>query len=234
MYDLVSYNRKHNEANGQDNADGADDNMSWNCGWEGDEGVPPEVLALRARQVRNFCCLLLLSNGTPMLRAGDEFLQTQRGNNNPYNQDNEISWLDWDRLTPHAGVFRFFRMMIAFRKAHPSLARSRFWREDVRWYGLTQGPELFADSHSLAFHLHGASEQDVDLYVMINMSQDTLTFVVQAGPVDSWRRVIDTSRLSPEDIVEEHVAPRLETASCRLEPRSVMVLMRSPDASPTR
>ena len=98
LYDLVSYNHKHNEANGHGNTDGSDDNRSWNCGWEGDDGAPDEVLALRRRQVRNFMCLLMLTNGTPMFCAGDEFLNTRRGNNNPYNQDNEINYLDWDLL----------------------------------------------------------------------------------------------------------------------------------------
>ena len=131
LYDLVSYDRKHNEANGHNNTDGADENYSWNCGWEGDEGVPAHVLELRKRQAKNFCCLLLLANGTPMFRAGDEFLQTQGGNNNPYNQDNATSWLDWDRLRVHQDVFRFFRSMIAlpqgppFPGPEPLLARGR-------------------------------------------------------------------------------------------------------------
>ena len=154
LYDLVAYTAKRNWANGHDNTDGAEENFSWNCGWEGDDGAPPEVAALRRRQAKNFCCLLLLANGTPMLRAGDEFLQTQGGNNNPYNQDNETAWLDWRRLEANAGVFRFFRLMIAFRKAHPSLARSRFWREDVRCYGVNREPDLSWQSHSLAFALH--------------------------------------------------------------------------------
>ncbi len=98
LYDLVSYNDKHNEANGNGNTDGTDHNLSWNCGWEGDENAPDDVMALRRRQVKNFCCLLMLANGTPMFVAGDEFMNTQRGNNNPYNQDNEITWLDWDLL----------------------------------------------------------------------------------------------------------------------------------------
>jgi len=139
-YDLVSYDRRHNEANGHDNTDGTEDNLSWNCGWEGDDGVPDEIMALRKRQAKNLCCLLLLANGIPMIFAGDELLQTQRGNNNPYNQDNETTWLDWNRLLTHADHFRLVRRMIAFRKAHPTLCRSRFWRDDVRWYGV--GPSV--------------------------------------------------------------------------------------------
>jgi isoamylase len=119
LYDLVSYNQKHNWKNGHNNQDGMDQNYSWNCGHEGDKGAPAEVLALRRKQVKNFCCLLLLSNGIPMFRAGDEFLNTQFGNNNPYNQDNEIGWLDWSQLQANQDIFRFFKKMIAFRKLRP-------------------------------------------------------------------------------------------------------------------
>lgn len=108
LYDLVGYNQKHNETNGYENQDGVDDNRSWNCGWEGDVGVPDEVVALRIRQAKNFCCLLFLACGTPMFMAGDEFLNTQRGNNNQFNQDNETTWLDWSLLQQHSGIHRFF------------------------------------------------------------------------------------------------------------------------------
>src|SRR5437762_2948501 len=123
LWDLLSYDTKRNMANGHGNTDGPAD-ISWNSGFNGDGGAPAEVIALRKRQAKNLLCLLLLANGTPMLRAGDEFLQTQSGNNNPYNQDNATTWLDWNRLESHADVFRFTRLMIAFRKAHPSLCRS--------------------------------------------------------------------------------------------------------------
>ena len=98
LYDLVAYNDKHNLANGQNNTDGTDNNLSWNCGWEGDENVPAEVMRLRKQQIKNFFTILMVSNGTPMFCAGDEFMNTQRGNNNPWNQDNETTWLDWDLL----------------------------------------------------------------------------------------------------------------------------------------
>ena len=96
----------------------------------------PEVQSLRARQVRNFATLLFLSNGTPMFLAGDEFLHTQGGNNNPFNQDNETTWMDWSRLEENGDVFRFFQRIIGFRRRHPSISRPSFWREDVRWYGV--------------------------------------------------------------------------------------------------
>lgn len=102
--DLVSYNQKHNDSNGHGNVDGTDVNFSWNCGWQGDEGVPSGIVALRKQQIKNFCAILFLSNGTPMF-CGDEFMNTQKGNNNPYNQDNETTWLNWDLLAPQSRRF---------------------------------------------------------------------------------------------------------------------------------
>lgn len=215
LYDLVSYNEKHNEANGHDNTDGSNHNLSWNCGHEGDDGAPPEVLALRRRQAKNFFCLLMLAAGTPQFLAGDEFLNTQGGNNNPYNQDNETTWLDWDLLQRNADVHRFFRLMIAFRKSHPSLGRNRFWREDVRWFGVQGEPDLSWESHSLAFFLDGASLGDSDLYVMINAWDQDLEFAIQEGDPAEWRRVVDTARPSPNDIVDPESAADTITADKR-------------------
>jgi len=226
LYDLAAYNAKRNWDNGHGNTDGADENYSWNCGWEGDENMPPDVAALRKRQIKNFCCLLLVSNGTPMFRAGDEFMQTQRGNNNPYNQDNDTAWLDWSRLQANPDVFRFFRLMIAFRKAHPSLARSRFWREDVRWYGVGHEPDLSFDSHSLAFALHGASQGDEDLYVMINAYWEGLDFSIQEGTATEWRLVVDTSLASPHDFVEPGGERALQSLCYPVAARSVAILVR--------
>jgi len=227
FYDLVAY--KHNWANGHNNTDGPAEEFSWNCGWEGEENVPAEVMALRERQMKNFCCLLLLSNGTPMFRAGDEFMQTQGGNSNPYNQDNETTWLDWDRLETHRDVFRFFKQTIAFRKAHPSLCRSRYWREDVRWYGPAGSADLSFDSRQLAFCLHGASQADADLYVMINMAPEDVTFEIQEGPARRWARVIDTARKAPDDIREPGSEPRLRSLSYVVRQRSVVVLAATPE-----
>lgn len=227
LYDLVSYNEKHNEANGQRNTDGTDDNLSWNCGWEGDLDVPEAVLALRRRQVKNFCALLFLANGTPMFRAGDEFLQTQGGNNNPYNQDNETSWLDWDLLQKNREIFRFFKQMIAFSKAHPTLCRSRFWRDEVRWYGDQGEVDRSEDSHCLAFFLSGVSEEDEDLYVMINADPYGRTFLMQEGEAENWRRVIDTSLPSPDDFLEPGREESVKEKVYLVKGRSVVVLIRS-------
>jgi glycogen operon protein len=224
LYDLVAYDQKHNEANGHNNSDGTNDNLSWNCGWEGDANAPGEVLALRRQQAKNFAALLLLSNGIPMLVAGDEFLNTQCGNNNPYNQDNEITWLDWARLKQNSDIFRFFKLMIAFRKAHPSIGRPIFWREDVKWFGPGGPVDLGAESRCLAYFLDGASIGDDDLYVMINGHWEDQNFTVQTGQSSEWRRVVDTARPSPEDIVEPGEEPRLESASYPVRARSVVVL----------
>src|SRR5215831_17904086 len=113
----------------------------------------------------------MLANGTPMFCAGDEFLNTQRGNNNPYNQDNETTWLDWDKLPQNREMFRFFKSMITFRKSRRTLGRSRFWREDVRWYGAKGEADLSLESRHLAFRLSGAQFEEEDLYVMINANQ---------------------------------------------------------------
>ena len=224
LYDLVAYNQKRNWANGHNNQDGMDHNYSWNCGHEGDEGAPNEVLALRRKQVKNFFCLLMLSNGIPMLRAGDEFLNTQFGNNNPYNQDNTTGWLDWSQLQTNQDIFRFFRSMIAFRKSHPTLCRSRFWREDVAWYGAGPKADLSYDSRSLAFCLHGASQNDDDVYVMINAYWEELEFQVQEGTAQEWTRIVDTALASPNDFSER--GDPLGAASYRVAPRSVVVLLR--------
>jgi glycogen operon protein len=226
LYDLVSYDRKHNEANGHNNRDGPAENFSWNCGWEGEDRVPAQVLELRKRQAKNFCCLLLLANGTPMFRAGDEFLQTQAGNNNPYNQDNATSWLDWDRLRSNADVFRFFRKMIAFRKAHPSLGRSRFWREDVRWYSVGAVVDMGPDSRTLAFCLRGASQQDADIYVMINASESNRTFELQEGGPNEWQLAFDTGLISPDDFPEPTGRSSLQSSSYVVRSRSVVGMTR--------
>jgi isoamylase len=224
LYDLVSYDQKRNWANGHKNQDGMDDNFSWNCGHEGDEGAPAEVLALRRKQVKNFCCLLFLSNGTPMFRAGDEFLNTQFGNNNPYNQDNETGWLDWEQLRANQDIFRFFKNMIAFRKSHPTLSRSRFWREDVAWYGVGPTVDLSHESRSLAFCLHGLSQGDDDIYVMINAFWQDLEFEIQEGAAQEWKRIVDTSLPSPDDFSAQGLP--LGKAKYSVSPRSIVVLLR--------
>jgi isoamylase len=210
LYDLVSYNSDE----------------SWNCGGlDGEENISPDVMRLRKKQVKNFLCLLLLSNGTPMFRAGDEFLQTQCGDGNPYNVDGPTTWLDWDRLETHKDIFRFFQRMIAFRKSHPSLGRSVFWRDDVKWYGVGSQVDLSHASHSLAYCLHGESANDSDLYVMINAYWEPLSFAIQEGEPGDWTRIVDTSEESPNDFTDTPAV--LTSSSYTVQARSVVVLVRS-------
>ncbi len=224
MYDLVSYNTRRNWANGHNNTDGPADDLSWNCGCEGDDGLTDDVLALRKRQIKNLCSILFLANGTPMFRSGDEGLRTQHGNNNPYNQDNESTWFDWSRLETHGDIFRFFQKMIAFRKAHPSIARSRFWRDDVRWYGFGRTVDFSPESRHLAYFLNGAVLDDDDLYVMLNAHWQACDFTIQEP--GSWRRIVDTSLASPYDIGDAEQAPPLASPVYAVGPRSVVVLLR--------
>jgi isoamylase len=223
LNDLLAFTCKRNQANGHGNTDGPEINASWNCGWEGNAGAPDDVLRLRRKQAKNFFCLLMLANGTPMFVAGDEFLNTQGGNNNPYNQDNETTWLDWDLLDRNTEVFRFAKLMIAFRKQHPSLGRSRFWREDVCWYG--PDGSVQPRSSALAFHLCGRSQNDVDLYVMINADDGDVAFRIQRTTADAWHRVIDTGRESPSDICEPGGTGGLVETEYRAAARSVVVLV---------
>jgi isoamylase len=217
LYDLVAYTTRE----------------GWNCGGpDGEEGVGADVMRLRKQQAKNFCSLIMLSNGTPMFRAGDEFLQTQGGNGNPYNVDSPTTWLNWRRLEEHRDVFRFIAMMIAFRKRHPSIARSTFWEDDVRWYGVGPSPDLSPASRSVAWHLKGEPENDDDLYVMLNAYWEPLTFAVQADDAPAWLRIVDTSLDSPDDILDEVDSARpIGSASYAVAPRSIAVLSRKRRAS---
>ncbi|HEY7159691.1 MAG TPA: glycogen debranching protein GlgX, partial [Acidobacteriota bacterium] len=210
MNDLVSYNYKHNLANGENNRDGSNDNYSFNFGVEGPTDAN-EINNLRRRQIRNFIAILMLSQGTPMLLAGDEFRRTQRGNNNAYCQDNEISWVDWSLLEKERELFRFFREMIRFRKAHSILRRrDYFWGErdsrgwsEITWHGIKLNqPDWGYDSHSLAFTLSGFGKEN-DIHTMINEWTSPLEFELpNLGKGQYWYRSVDTSLASPDDIAE--------------------------------
>jgi glycogen operon protein len=223
LHDLVSYNRKHNLANGHNQTDGTDENHSWNCGYEGSP-APAAVEALRRRQTRFFAGLLFLSNGTPMWLAGDEFLHTQGGNNNPYNQDNPTTWLNWNRAASEADFLRYVRGLIAFRRAHPSIARHTYWREHVRWYGAA-GMQRFGDAErAFAFFLDGTAEDDAHFYVMINAWWEALDFVVQHPAATPWRTVFDSAAVAPADYFEPGTEPALNGATYRVGGRSIVVL----------
>ena len=216
LYDLVAYNNE-----GQ---------RSWNCISPGQSETSPAVAALRKQQVKNFCTLLMLANGTPMFCAGDEFMRTQHGNDNPYNVDDPTVWLNWDLLVANQDIFRFFKLMIAFRKAHPSIGRSTFWNQqnpDVRWYGVGANTDQSDSSHSLAYSLRGAGLSDSDLYVMINAYWEALPFTIQEGQADDWHVAVETSLPSPSDIFASGNEPALTSLTYIVQPRSIVVLLRN-------
>jgi glycogen operon protein len=233
LRDLVSYDFKHNEANAEDNRDGTDDNTSWNCGAEG-ETSDPAVMALRAQQARNFLSILMLSRGVPMLLAGDEILRTQRGNNNAYAQDNELSWLDWTLADTNREMLRFTRELIALRRRHTCLTANRFFDgkpvegrgiPDIAWHGRRlDAPEWGRDSRLLRFTLAGLDGREEDLHVIMNMSASSIDVDLPAIPARRWHAALDTSRPSPLDIVaREQQVPHVERGY-RAAARSVAVL----------
>ena len=233
LHDLVSYNDKHNDMNGEGNRDGCNDNHSWNCGLEG-ETDHPQVLHLRQQQMKNFVTILFLSQGVPMLLAGDEFCRTQQGNNNAYCQDNSISWIDWTLKKKNKDFFRFTREIIAFRKRHPILRRKEFLKEmnlkckDIEWHGTKIGqPDWSYYSHTLAFCLKGSHVNDQDIYVAMNSYWEALEFEIPSpGFASNWHLLADTSKNSPEDIVPENKNIRkLKKLKYLVQARSMIVLI---------
>jgi isoamylase len=234
LWDLVSHNDKHNEDNGEANRDGTNDNLAWNCGVEGDT-TDPDVLALRRRQAKNFMAILFLSQGVPMILAGDEVLRSQRGNNNAYSQDNEVSWLDWRLTETNREMLRFTRELIALRKRHPSLHRRSFLAgapaagatlADISWHGehLNDPPWQDVDARLLAFTLAGATPQEPPLHVILNMWWEPRTIAVPALAHCMWGVAIDTARDSPSDITLR-TQPRVGVNErYTAQPRSVVVL----------
>jgi len=217
LQDLVSYNSKHNEANGEENRDGTDNNHSWNCGEEGSTDNP-EVNRLRARQKRNLIATLFLSQGVPMLLAGDDIGQSQSGNNNAYCQDNEISWLDWDPAHVDTQLSRFVQRMIALRKDHPVFRRRNFFQgrqirgaeiKDIVWLR-PDGQEMTDEewnqefARSLGITLSGQAVDDIDergqrihddnFLLLINAHHEEIPFVTSAPPSNfGWVAIVDTS-----------------------------------------
>ena len=200
LYDLYSYNQKHNEANGWGNTDGADDNNSWNCGVEG-ETDDPAILALRKRLMKNACAILLCSRGTPMFLSGDEFADTRYGNNNPYCQDNLISWLDWSLLKKNKDLFDFFQYMIRFRKDHPVIRKdlepSYLGVPAMSTHGLTPEETNFSgDSHVVCVRFAGYNEatQKEDLvYLAVNSGWFPVTLTLPELPEHyEWKVAVNT------------------------------------------
>jgi glycogen operon protein len=233
LNDLVSYNHKHNEANGEDNRDGSDHNLSWNCGVEGPTD-DPEVESLRNRQVKNFLALTLLSFGTPMLLMGDEVRRTQQGNNNAYGQDNELSWFDWTLVHRHRDVHRFvkelIRLRLHFDKAclEYDLTLTQFLTQaKIDWHGVTlHEPDWGPESHSLTATAVSLTGSRV-FHLICNAYWEPLSFQLPQLPdntVEEWRRFLDTALPSPMDICGETEAVLLEESTYLAQPRSVVFL----------
>ncbi|HOW43444.1 MAG TPA: glycogen debranching protein GlgX [Candidatus Omnitrophota bacterium] len=241
LYDMVAYNGKHNEANGENNGDGSNDNYSWNCGWEG-ESTDPQVNRLRIKQMKNAVAMLLVSQGTPMLLAGDEMANTQWGNNNAYCQDNEISWIDWSLLDKNKELFNFFKNMIAFRRAHPVLRnRGHFQNRDymgsgfadITWHGQKAwNVDWSEESRCLAFmlcgmHAKGGTVDDNSVYVAMNMHWEMHGFEMPQLPdYMEWAVFANTDAAPPHDIwvpgKEVGLASQKEFL---VGPRSVVILV---------
>jgi glycogen operon protein len=225
LHDLVSYNNKHNHPNGDHNADGWYDNLSFNCGHEGPTN-DPGVLALRQRQMRNFLTLMLVSQGVPLLLMGDEFARSQNGNNNAYCQDNETSWVDWSLAQKNAGLVRFASMMIALRKKYFALSREQFMQR-MAWHGTeVEDPDWTGARRALALQLEG-TKASPGFHLMFNGHWEAQRF--ELPEVDGrypWRRLVDTNLASPDDIVEEADAVALRPADHYIvSPRSAVILI---------
>jgi glycogen operon protein len=233
LNDLVSYNRKHNAANGEHNRDGSNDNLSWNCGVEGLTDTV-EIEALRNRQVKNFLALTLIAAGTPMLLMGDEVRRTQRGNNNAYCQDNDISWLDWSLIERHRDIHRFARELIAFRQRRDVVAGGATWtlnqildRARIEWHGVALNrPDWSHQSHSLAFTIESVGGR-FRLHGMLNAYWEPLAFAiptVHGENPHTWRRCLDTALASPDDIQTWDTATPIATTTYLVQPRSMVLL----------
>ena len=233
LNDLVSYNYKHNEDNGENSRDGIDNNLSWNCGFEG-ETEAPDVEALRNKQIKNFATILLLSQGIPMILAGDEVRRTQKGNNNTYCQDNELNWFDWNLVEKNAEIFRFFKSMISFRKRYGSLCRRGFFNGeanerglvDIAWHGTKLFNPGWDDPHAqaLACTLAGF-DGAVDLHIMLNMHWESLDFEIPAIENRNWYKVIDTAAPSPLDILDPCQEVMISSNNYLVQDRSVVVFI---------
>jgi glycogen operon protein len=241
MMDLVSYNSKHNEANGEDNCDGENHNNSWNCGCEG-ETDDPEINSLRHRQVKNAITMLMMSQGIPMVLSGDEMGNSQQGNNNAYCQDNEMAWLDWNNLEKNADIFRYFKQIIKFRRQHKVLRYEDHLRHqdyqglgypDFSWHGVKAWqPESGYNNLTVAFMLNGQyaptdGVPDDFIYVAMNMHWEMHGFEPPQLPDGmAWHVFANTGMPSPDDIFEPDKEPLTENQhEVLVGPRSIIILV---------
>jgi len=236
LNDLISYNQKHNEANGEDNRDGADDNRSWNCGAEGPTS-DPAIEKLRNRQAKNFLTATLLSLGLPMFVMGDEVRRTQNGNNNAYCQDNELSWFDWSLLAKHADLERFVKSLNGRRRLRADSERQGMTLTElirkgfVGWHGVKLNqPDWSDSSHSIALSAELPGD-GLRVYLIFNAYWESLDFElpkIEEANKKPWRRWIDTSLETPEDITGWEEAQPISGSTYRAGPRSVVVLFAPP------
>ena len=232
LNDLVSYSSKHNEANGENNRDGHNDNLSWNHGEEG-RSANQAIETLRNRQIKNFFAYTLLSIGAPMLTMGDEIRRTQRGNNNAYCQDNDISWFDWSLVERHTDIFRFVKELIHFRlnfvnsdEDGKSLAQT-LQEAQIAWHGVRLNqPDWRPESHALGMTLSTGNGRKHMAYFFFNAYWEPLLFQLPPLPGEMvWRRIIDTALPSPMDITSRDQAIPIKTPTYCAEPRSVVVMV---------
>lgn len=232
LNDLVSYDEKHNEANNEESRDGANDNFSWNCGVEG-ETDDPEILALRARQIKNFFTIILTSQGTPMLLMGDEVRRTQQGNNNSYCQDSELSWFDWSGVDKNSDLLRFVKGLIKFSQSLEIFQQEKILtvtfgshEPHIIWHGVCLGePDWGMDSHALAFSLRHPQAGEY-LHIILNAYWEPLKFEIPpVGREEAWHRIVDTSLNSPDDFYPLENAPIFSKKLYTVEARSAVVLM---------
>jgi isoamylase len=234
LHDLVSYNEKHNEANGEQNRDGSGNNSSWNSGVEGDT-ADADILKLRQTRAKSMMVTLLLSQGIPMVLGGDEFLRTQQGNNNAWCQDSELSWVDWSKRDSNAGFHRFVRELIWLRRKHPVFRRKDYLQgnigphtADIRWHGqVPNEPDFSPQSHLVAYTLDGRfhhagidpKQMDADFYIAMNGGHEAIEVEVPMSPTGRrWFPLLNTAAASPEDFA----APEADGKS--VEPSTVLTI----------
>jgi len=231
LHDLVTYSQKHNEANGDNNKDGLDENFSCNYGIEG-ETDDPEINKIRMRMKKNFIATLFISLGVPMLLGGDEFGRTQKGNNNAYCQDNEISWYNWQLLKKNYDLFRFCKGMIQFRRENPALRKVTFFDgipkyghqkwADITWYNAEGNPVNWeGDDSVFGFRIDSAINDGYSLFVIFNNTPYLRNFLITAEP---WRLRVNTAELPPRDYFERHQAKIVSQRTLTVQPRSMIIL----------
>jgi len=232
LIDLFSYNEKHNEANGENSRDGCNNNISSNSGIEG----PTDNLGVtnfRKKQTKNAIAILLLSQGVPMLLAGDEMLNSQNGNNNGYCQDNELTWIDWSLTEKNADMLRFVQQMIAFRQRHSSLMRRRFLTgnmiegrdiTDIQWHGAKLNVPLWndPDNQILAYTLAAVAEDESDIHIVINMSDNVTDIELPDLKGKKWCLAIDTAEESPDDIIRHPNQKPIKTKTFTMSGESII------------